>query len=207
MTEGRDDVAIAILAAGTGSRLGGATPKPLVELGGRPLMSYALDAALGAHLHPVLLVVGHRGGRVGDAAPAGVFVVRARGFRKGIAHSLRAALDALEGWPQVGAVCIGLADQPRVGAGAYHRLAAAYDAGAALAVATYGGSRGNPVLLARSLWPEARTLTGDEGARALMATRPVVEVACDDTGDPTDVDTIDALRVMERALDREIEEQ
>jgi molybdenum cofactor cytidylyltransferase/nicotine blue oxidoreductase len=205
MTGRRDDLAIAVLAAGTGSRLGGAAPKPLVPLGGRPLMAYALDAALDAGMHPVLLVVGHRGGRVGDAAPAGVSVVRARAFRRGIAHSLRAALDALEGWARVQAVCVGLADQPRVGSGAYRRLAAAYDDGAALAVATYGGERGNPVLLGRPLWPEARRLTGDEGARALMRTHPVVEVPCDGTGDPTDIDTIEALHAMERTLRAETE--
>jgi CTP:molybdopterin cytidylyltransferase MocA len=199
----RDDVAIAILAAGTGSRLAGSTPKPLVPLAGRPLMSYALDAALAARLHPVVLVVGHHHRRVGDAAPAGVSVVRARGFRRGIGLSLRAALDVLAGWAQVGAVCVGLADQPRVGADAYRRLCRAYDDGATLAAATYHGDRGNPVLLARPLWEEARTLGGDEGARALMRSHPVVEVACDDVGDPTDVDTIDDLRAMERALEED----
>ena len=48
---------------------------------------------------------------------------------------------------------------------------------------------GNPVLLARSLWAEARALIGDVGARALMQRHEVVEVACDDTGSPDDVDT------------------
>ena len=68
---------------------------------------------------------------------------------------MRAALAALDGYPSVRAVCVGLADQPRVGAEAYRRLAAAFEAGAELAVATYDGDRGNPVLLARSLWGEA----------------------------------------------------
>ena len=102
-------------------------------------------------------------------------------------------------------MCIGLADQPRIGADAYRRLAAAYDDGATLAVATYGGVRANPVLLARSLWPAARKLDGDEGARVLMQTHPVVEVVCDGTGDPQDVDTLEDLRAIEAALDREME--
>jgi molybdenum cofactor cytidylyltransferase/nicotine blue oxidoreductase len=153
-------------------------------------------------LRPALLVVGHQGSRVDRFAPQGTTVVRARGWRHGIARSLHAALDALEPWAQVGAVCIGLADQPRVGAEAYRRLAAAFDEGASLAVATYGGVRANPVLVGRSLWPEARALDGDEGARALMRTHPVVEVGCDGTGDPTDVDTIDDLRAMEQAMEK-----
>lgn len=199
--------AVAVLAAGRGSRVVGAgdTPKPLLELGGRPLVSWALDAAMESALRPVVLVVGHQGAKVGRVVPQGVSVVRARGWRAGIALSLRTALDALEGWAQVGAVCIGLADQPRVGADAYRRLAAAYDDGATLAVATYGGVRANPVLLARSLWPAARELDGDEGARVLMRTHPVVEVVCDGTGDPRDVDTLDDLRALENTLDREME--
>jgi CTP:molybdopterin cytidylyltransferase MocA len=196
-------VAVAVLAAGRGSRLGTDTPKPLVDLRGRPLAAWALDAALGSGLRPALLVVGHRGTAVEKVATEGVSVVRARGWRRGIARSLRAALDALEGWAQVGAVCIGLADQPAVGPQAYRRLADAYDAGATFAVATYGGVRANPVLLGRDLWPEARRLDGDEGARALMARHEVVEVACDGTGRPDDVDTLDDLHAIDRRWERE----
>jgi CTP:molybdopterin cytidylyltransferase MocA len=198
-------VAVAVLAAGRGSRLGGGTPKPLVELRGRPLAAWALDAALASGLRPALLVVGHRGSSVEKVATEGVSVVRARGWRRGIARSLRAALDALEGWAQVGAVCIGLADQPAIGPEAYRRLAGAYHAGAPFAVATYGGVRANPVLLGRDLWPEARRLEGDEGARALMARHDVMEVACDGTGRPDDVDTLDDLQAMERGWGREAE--
>lgn len=190
-------VAVAILAAGRGERFGGDRPKALTELRGRPLVTWALDAAVGSGLRPIVLVVGHQAAKVGDVAPEGVGVVPARHWKRGISHSLRAALDALEGWAQVQAVCIGLADQPRVGAEAYRRLAAAYDDGATLAVATYGDARGNPVLLARTLWAEARRLDGDEGARALMRTHPVVGVPCDDTGDPRDVDTLEDLRALE----------
>jgi nicotine blue oxidoreductase len=69
------------------------------------------------------------------------------------------------------------------------RLAAAYDDGAALAVATYSGRRANPVLIGRELWPDALALRGDEGARGLMRSHPAVEVDCSDTGDPHDIDT------------------
>ena len=93
-------------------------------------------------------------------------------------------------------MCIGLADQPRIGVEAYRRLIAAGEEGAEIAVATYGGVRQNPVLLARSVWDEARSLTGDEGARRLMRTRAVVEVDCTGTGDPADVDTLDDLRSL-----------
>jgi molybdenum cofactor cytidylyltransferase len=194
------DVAIAILAAGRGSRLGGDVPKPLVELRGRPLVSWALDAATTSGLRPVVLVVGHHGGAVARVAPEGVVVVRSRRWRRGIARSLRAALEALEPWAQVGAVAVGLADQPLVGADAYRRLAGAYREGASLAVAAYRGQRRNPVLLGRTMWEKARGLGGDEGARVLMD-EGAVEVDCTDTGSAADVDTLDDLREAERLLE------
>jgi molybdenum cofactor cytidylyltransferase len=191
-------VAAALLAAGRGSRLGDAGPaKPLLELSGRRLVDWALDAPRTAGLHPVLLVVGHASDAVAATAPDGVDVVAAPDWALGIAHSLRAALDALEPRPDVDAVCVGLADQPRIGPDAYRRLVAAHDRGATLAVATYAGQRANPVLLDRSLWPDVRTLHGDTGARALMGLHTVTEVDCTGTGDPTDVDTLDDLRALE----------
>jgi molybdenum cofactor cytidylyltransferase len=195
------DVAVAVLAAGRGSRLRADVPKPLVELRGCPLVSWALDAATASGLRPVVLVVGHAGSAVTRAATEGVLVVRSRRWRRGIARSLRAALDALDPWSRVGAACVGLADQPLVGAAAYRRLADAYHGGTQLAVATYHGTRGNPVLLARSLWSEARRLRGDVGARAIMDDHDIAEVDCTDTGDLSDIDTLDDLREAERRLE------
>ncbi len=199
-------VAAAILAAGHGSRLETDEPKPLVPFRGRPMVAWALDAVMATELRPALLIVGWRGEGVQDAAPAGVTVIHARSWKKGIAHSMRAALDALDGYVQVDAVCIGLADQPLIGAEAYRRLAAAHADGAQLAVATYGGERRNPVLLGRPVWDAAKGLEGDEGARVLLTSPPagveVVEVDCSGTGDPTDVDTLATLRALE-AQDKE----
>jgi molybdenum cofactor cytidylyltransferase len=200
-------VAAVVLAAGRGARLAAssgdagahaAVAKPLLEYRGRPLVVWALDAAVDSGLHPVVLVVGHEGDEVARVADAfdGVTVVPAPDWADGISQSLRAALEALAADLAVDAVCVGLADQPRVGAEAYRRVAAAAEAGAALAVATYAGGRGNPVAIGRTLWPAARALTGDAGARQLMDER-VVEVDCTGTGDPADVDTLDDLRSLE----------
>jgi molybdenum cofactor cytidylyltransferase len=186
-------VAVAVFAAGRGSRLGGDASKPLLEWQGRPLLAWSLDAALDSGLTPALVTVGYRSADVRGAVGSGIEVVENPEWEEGIASSLRAAIAALEPRADVTAVCVGLADQPRVGPDAYRRLAAAHEAGAQLAVATYGARRGNPVLLARSLWPRAMELRGDAGARQLMKDRPVVEVPCDGTGTPDDVDMLEDL--------------
>jgi molybdenum cofactor cytidylyltransferase len=189
-------VAAALLAAGFGSRFDGDGPKPLALLDGRPLVSWALDAMTSSGVDPCLLVVGAAADQIAAVAPSAVQVVVAPAWADGIAHSLHAVLDALEGEQSVTAVCIGLADQPRVGSDAYRRLTRAHAEGAELAVATYSGTRGNPVLLGRTVWPAARELRGDTGARALMTDRDVVEVDCTGTGDPRDVDTLADLRAL-----------
>ncbi|MFO7589550.1 MAG: nucleotidyltransferase family protein [Acidimicrobiia bacterium] len=196
-------VAAAVLAAGRGSRFSPRGHKLVASFRGRPLAEWAIDAAVGSGLAPVLIVIGRQGRRVARRVPDGVDVVRSRHWRRGIAHSLRAALDALEPDSSVAAVCVGLADQPLVGSGAYRRLVRAHADGAVLAVATYEGQRANPVLLDRTLWPAARALRDDVGARALMRDHPVTEVDCSDTGSPVDVDTLDDLRTIEDASARE----
>jgi CTP:molybdopterin cytidylyltransferase MocA len=195
-------VAAAVLAAGHGSRLLGDVPKPLALLDGRPLVAWALAAVRATELSPVVLVVGRNGDAVTAAAPSSVMVVRAPRWHEGIAHSLHAALDAIEPYAEASAVCVGLADQPLVGADAYRRLVSAHAAGATLAVATYAGVRQNPVLLARELWGDARALAGDVGARALMDVHETTEVDCTGTGSAADVDTIEDLHALERSLRR-----
>ena len=198
-------MAVGILAAGRGTRFGGG--KVLAELGGVPIVRRAVDAALASGLRPVVTVVAPGFGAIERVLPAGVDVVTAPAARLGIAHSLRALIRALEGWRQVGAVCVGLGDQPQVGPDAYRRLVAAHAEGAEFVVATYGGERQNPVLIGRSLWPEALKLRGDTGARALMERVPVVDVACDGTGRPDDVDTLADLARLQRELDQHEMEQ
>jgi molybdenum cofactor cytidylyltransferase len=169
------------------------------------VVAWALDAAMASDLAPVVLVVGREAGNVLAAAgvvldaaeaDARVTVVHNDQWARGIASSMQCAIAALQPL-DVAAVVVGLGDQPRVGAEAYRRLARAYDSGARLGVATYAGSRANPVLLARDHWDEALGLEGDEGARVLMRRHPVVEVPCDDTGEPTDVDTPNDLAALE----------
>lgn len=195
-------IAAALLAAGEGSRFG-ALPKLTAKLRERPVVAWALESVVASGLSPVVVVLGREAGAVLSAAledaplTPELTVVGNDLWASGIASSLRAAITALDSVPGVEAVVVGLGDQPAVGAEAYRRLAGAYDSGARLAVATYSGVRANPVMLARDHWDEALGLEGDEGARVLMRRHPVVEVPCDGTGEPTDVDTPHDLAAME----------
>ncbi len=178
-------------------------------------MAWALDAALDSGLRPVVVVVGYRADEVravirsrtsrSSRTPVGVNsemfargsveVVENPEWEEGIASSLRAALAALTPMVEVDAVTVGLADQPRVTAEAYRRVAAT---DGELVVPVYDGQPGNPVKLARSLWPEALELRGDVGARALARSRPVNRIDCTDTGSAADVDTLEDLERLQQ---------
>lgn len=58
-----------------------------------------------------------------------------------------------------------------------------------VAFAQFRGRRGHPVGFASELYSELMTLTGDEGARRLVARYPSVAVEVDDPGVLIDVDT------------------
>jgi CTP:molybdopterin cytidylyltransferase MocA len=190
-------IAVAILAAGRSVRFGGDIPKPLLELGGRTVLARALHAARASGLRPLLCVVSDD--RVAAVLSDDIETIRNAEPERGIASSLQVAISALVPRAEFDGVVIGLADQPLVGPAAYQRVAAAAaEPSVDLAVATYSGTRGNPVYVGRRMWSEALALTGDEGARVLIRRHGAAEVPCDGTGDPTDIDTPRDLAALEQ---------
>jgi nicotine blue oxidoreductase len=181
------NVAGLVLAAGEGRRFGG--PKALASHGGQRLVDRAVGVLRDGGCEPIVVVSGAAALDVPGAA-----VVHNPGWAEGLGSSLRVGLAWLPA--DADAVAIVLVDQPAIGAESVRRLRAALDRGAQVAVATYEGQRGHPVLFARGHWDEvARMATGDSGARAFMRAYPelVVEVPCDDTGSAVDVDTPEDL--------------
>jgi molybdenum cofactor cytidylyltransferase len=93
-----------------------------------------------------------------------------------------------DGWA---AVVVVLGDQPLVPAEAVARLVEAWRSGAGPAVsATYAGRPGHPKLFDRGLLPDLLRLTGDTGARDLLATigDGVHRVEVGDLGSDADID-------------------
>lgn len=181
--------AAVILAAGGGSRFGGPPgSKLLAPVRGRPLVGYALEAALEAALDEVVVVEGSVD--LSAVIPPEVTLLRNDEWESGQASSLRVAID----WSQRQghqAVVVGLGDLPGLSPEAWRAVASA--AKGPIVVATYGGRRGHPVRLDADVWPSL-PIDGDEGARTLISRHPelVTEVAC--AGRPVDIDTREDLR-------------
>jgi len=177
--------AAVVLAAGEGARFAGGTHKLLAPFRGRPLWTWAVDAAVAADLDATFVVTG----AVDLPVPAPGVVVRHDAWADGQATSLTAGLAAVEAAGHTAAV-IGLGDQPLVGADAWRAVAA--QTSTPIAVATFDGDRRPPVRLAAEVWALLPT-AGDEGARVVMRDRPhlVTEVPC--SGEPVDIDTLEDL--------------
>jgi molybdenum cofactor cytidylyltransferase len=177
-----------VLAAGTSSRFG--STKQLAVLDGKALAQHAIDVLRDAGVvDEIVVVTGHDAVAVESALalpPNGRFVWNPA-YREGQSASLAAALHALDASSE-GAVVL-MADQPRVDAGVVRELVARFrETRRQVVRAAYRDGPG-PALLSREIFGEAGHLSGDVGARVLMASHPEwVEDVEVDAPQPPDVD-------------------
>jgi molybdenum cofactor cytidylyltransferase len=180
-----------VLAAGEGSRFGGA--KQLAELDGRPLLEHALAALSG--LDRVVVVLGAHADEIrarvsfGRAEP-----VVAEDWRSGQAASLRVGLAALG---DVEAVVVTLGDQPRITPEVIAFAISQFN-GSRPVRATYSGRPGHPVVLPRAIIPDVMALEGDQGARLLLEEAGALQVEAGHLASAADVDTPHDLEVLRR---------
>src|SRR5271170_4352435 len=91
-------IAIAIMAAGKGTRLQSKYPKVLHEIGGKPILAHVIaNAQKVVPARDIFVIIGHEAERVREAvASTGVnFVLQAD--QRGTGHALMVARDALSG--------------------------------------------------------------------------------------------------------------
>jgi molybdenum cofactor cytidylyltransferase len=185
-------VAAILLAAGE-SRRWGSDNKLLARIDGKPMVRRTAEAILKSAVRPVLVVTGHEAADIEAAlADLPLSFRHAPDFAEGMSASLKAGVDAVPADCAGALICLG--DMPFVRSDTLDRLAGA-PAGPTAVFPTYRGERGNPVLLARSLFVEIMLLTGDQGARTILKSIPdrVGELAVDDLGILRDVDRPDTL--------------
>lgn len=173
-----------VLAAGTSSRFG--RTKQLLELDHKPFVQHAVDAAVDGGLDDVIVVLGQDAAAV-EAALRGARAVLNPAFAEGQSTSLLAGLDAAN--PESEAAVVLMADQPGITADHVRALVEAFRAGHSHIVRLRFRDGPGPALLSREVWDEARKLTGDTGAREIIAVHPdwMEEVPVDEDA-PPDVD-------------------
>ena len=191
-----------ILAAGRGTRFGAGAEesKLFATLHGVPLVRHVADAAIASRAARTIVVTGHAADKVAaalDGLP--VALVHNDAHATGIASSIKAGIGVLP--PETTGALILLADMPLVAVATLDTLietfSRACDTPEAV-IPVRAGRKGNPVVIGHRLFAAAAGLTGDEGAKNILAEpgRTIVYCPVDDPGIEIDVDTRDALRAL-----------
>ena len=159
-------------------------PKAELVVAGERLVDRAVGVLAAGGCDPVLAVV-----RSGVTVAGAAVVVNpdpGRGMRSSLELAVAAAADA-------DALAVVLVDVPGISADAVRTVLGAWHPGR-IAVGRYGGQRGHPIVAGPAEWRAALALAGpDEGARALLRSRPDLVDEVDAAGDPVDLDTPDDL--------------
>ena len=184
-----------VLAAGQGTRYraaGGAAPSKLVaDLAGQPVIRHVVRAVLASRATPVIVVTGHARDHVVRALSGCAVTFRHNEtYAEGLAGSLKAGVSTLP--DEVSGAVVLLGDMPGVTPDLIDALviAAGELPPCDVVVPVRHGRRGNPVVIGRSLFSAIARLTGDAGARGLLAAPwvRVRELAVDTAAVEHDID-------------------
>jgi molybdenum cofactor cytidylyltransferase len=184
-------VAAVVLAAGRGARMGG--QKLLLPLAGRPLVQWAVDAALGSKAAETIVVVGHEAARVAEVLEGRpVTVVVNAGYEEGLSTSLQAGVRATGTGCDAAVFLLG--DQPFVDSALVDRLIDRFaESGVEVVRPLIGDKPAHPVLMSARLFPEILEQRGDVGGREVIErhSEGVCLVPVDDLRVAQDIDSME----------------
>jgi molybdenum cofactor cytidylyltransferase len=203
MTFGSPPVEAIILAAGRSSRMG--SNKLAADLDGKPVVAHVADAIEAAGLPPPIVVLGHDAAAVRDALrDRHVRFVEVPDYAEGLSRSLRRGVQAVSDEALAAIICLG--DMPFIPPEMLRAMASDAHEGS-IVVPRLAGNPGNPILWGRAWFPRLTTLSGDTGAKSLLAELAdrLCFIDCDEEGIRIDVDTPQALAAArQRAVMRRI---
>jgi molybdenum cofactor cytidylyltransferase len=179
MLSGNLRIGTVLLAAGGSSRLG--QPKQLLSWEGESLLRRAAKTARASGSSSVVVVLGSQANRMQqEIEDLPVERVINSSWETGMASSVRTGVQALLMAPAPpDAAIFLLCDQPHLTPAILHALMEIHGRTEKPAVVSQyaSGSTGVPCLFAASLFPELLTLTGEQGAKRLVARLPDDQVA------------------------------
>jgi molybdenum cofactor cytidylyltransferase len=128
------------------------------------------ERVLASKADPIIVVVGHRAEEISAALDGlDVSIVTNADYAEGLATSLKAGLAVMPS--ETDGALVVLADMPGITSAVIDRLIDAFRGRPrpSIILPTVDGKRGNPVLWSRDFFPELAAVTGDTGARHILA--------------------------------------
>jgi molybdenum cofactor cytidylyltransferase len=190
---------VVVLAAGKGSRFKGPAHKLEQSLGDLSVLGTTLRNAIESHLPVVVVTTQALAASAAQVVAARDVVVVPQALAAlGMGHSIAAGVAARAdspGWLLLPG------DMPMVRPATLLAVAASLEHHP-VAYAQHLGRQGHPVGFAAELYSELMMLSGDEGARRIVARYPAIGVDVDDPGALLDLDTeadLAALRAFRQA--------
>ena len=182
------DLSGIVLAAGRSSRMEGAN-KLLLPWETQCVLQVVVERICEVGLGEVVVVTGHQRAEVEKALSRyPVRLVHNPDFAEGMAASIRVGVEAAASEK---GYLFALGDMPQVAGKTMLKVAEALKSSETIAVPVCAGRRGHPVAIGSAYRDALLALTGDRGARPILAKNAahVVEVPVEDEGIFVDVDT------------------
>ncbi|MGB0714507.1 MAG: nucleotidyltransferase family protein [Phycisphaerae bacterium] len=165
------NIAGIVLAAGASTRLG--QPKQLLPYGHATFVEHAVDRLLAAGCDPVITVLGaYRDETAAVLAGSQTTVIYNEGWSSGMGSSIaRGVRSLVEEAHRFDGLLISLCDQPKIPLEHMSRLRCLFDAEECSIVATEyeDGHVGVPAVFGSQHWESLTSLSGDVGARSIIA--------------------------------------
>jgi molybdenum cofactor cytidylyltransferase len=161
-----------LLAAGESSRMQGAF-KPLLKWGKRTVIGECVHQMRNSQLAEIFVVLGHREMEIRQTlAGSGVQYAINEDYRRGMLSSVKTGLALVS--PNADAALIALVDQPMVTKEIIDNLIDAFiSGGKSVALPTYQGKRGHPIIIAANYFDDIMRLdeNSPEGLRQFIDRR------------------------------------
>ena len=192
MTGEESRLAVLIMAAGESRRFGSC--KLLANIDGKPMLQRSIELAQSTDASLIRVVTGRWHQEVKQAQTSGLIddidLIYNSDWQQGLGNSIATGIS------QVASLCdealVLLADQVRVSGEDLKRLTLRDDKNQ-IACASYSKTLGPPAIFPAQFFPELEKLSGDKGAKALLAELTATHCQIDIPSASLDVDVLSDL--------------
>lgn len=181
------------MAAGGSSRLD--SPKQLLKWGDSYLINHCIEVVTQAEIQPITVVLGSRAEEISAVLPlSDIEILINPRWQDGMSTSIKCGLNTLP--DDIDGAFIFLSDQPFITTELIHAIILKFnESDAEITAPRVNGQQCNPVLFRRTFFPELLTISGDRGAKGLIAKHAVTWLDWSDEKLLLDIDSAEDYRL------------